>query len=123
MSTGPMPESRYTLEGIEIKRPSTFKIERYKLTNATRLANGDMAADVINHKKKFTMQYKAIQATDLNKILDILWDNDDYFFNFTYVENGVVQTCVVYPGNIPSTLHRSDGNWVWKDVSFSLIER
>lgn len=116
-------EDAYTLNGVAIKRPSTFKIERYKVTNADRLANGDMVADVLNRKRKFYFTYNAISASDLNVILDAVWENNDYFFPFTYVENGVTKYAKVYPGAIPSELHRPEGNWVWKNVTFSLIEQ
>lgn len=116
-------EDRYTLGGVEIKRPSTFKIEKYKITNANRLANGDMVADVLSRKRKFYFTYTAISSTELNKILDIIWENNDYFFAFTYVENGVEKTATVYPGSIPAELHRPEGVWIWKNVEFNLIEQ
>lgn len=114
---------RYTLAGIEIKRPTSFKIERYKVTNATRLANADMVADVLARKRTYNLTYDAIQSSELNKILDAVWNNMEYFFPFTYVENGVEKTVTVYPGKIPAELHRPSGNWVWKGVSFQLIEQ
>ncbi len=113
----------YTLSGTTIKRPSSFKIEKYKITNASRLANGDMTADVLARKRKFTMTYNQIKATELNKIIDILWNNMDYFFPFTYIENGVAQSATVYPGSIPAELYAPVGDWTWKNVSFSLIEK
>ena len=73
-------EDQYTLNGTPIKRPSTFKIEKYKITNANRLANGDMVADVLSRKRKFYFTYNAISSSELDKILDILWENDEYFF-------------------------------------------
>lgn len=116
-------EDGYTLAGVEIKRPTSFKIERYKVTNAVRLANSDMTADVLGRKRTFNFTYDAITASELNKILDAVWENMDYFFPFTYVENGVTKSAIVYPGKIPSELHRPEGNWVWKGVSFQLIEQ
>lgn len=116
-------EDAYTLNGVAIKRPSTFKIEKYKITNASRLANGDMVADVLSRKRKFYFTYNAISSKELNKILDILWENDDYFYEFTYVENGVQKSAIVYPGSIPAELHRPEGEWVWKNVTFNLIEQ
>ena len=82
-----------------------------------------MTADVLNRKRKFYFTYDAITASKLNSIINILWENDDYFFRFKYVENGTEKTAIVYPGNIPTELHKSDGDWVWKGVSFSLIEK
>lgn len=118
-----MREDAYALNGVPIKRPSTFKIEKYKVTNATRLANSNMVADVLSRKRKFYFTYTAISSTELDKILDILWENDDYFFTLSYVENGIEKTATVYPGSIPATLHRPEGVWVWKEVSFNLIEQ
>lgn len=113
----------YYIEGVRIKNPTTFKIERYKVTNANRLANSDMVADVLGRKRKFFFTYDAITGDELDKILDILWENMDYFFNFTYVENGVTKSAIVYPGAIPSELHNPTGKWVWKGVNFDLIEQ
>lgn len=116
-------EDAYTLSGTTIKRPSSFKIEKYKITNAQRLANGDMTADVIAKKRKFTFTYNQITSTELDKILDILWDDTGYFYTFTWVENGKEKSAPVYPGSIPQELHCPVGIWVWKGVSFSLIEQ
>lgn len=116
-------EDRYTIGGVVIKRPSTFKIEKYKITNANRLANGDMVADVLSRKRKFYFTYNSITSTELNKILDVIWENDDYFFDFTYVEDGVHKSAVVYPGNLPAELHRPEGEWIWKNVTINFIEQ
>lgn len=116
-------EDRYTLGGVEIKRPSVFRIEKFKITNANRLANGDMVADVLARKRKFYFTYNAITNTELNKILNVIWENDDYFFPFTYVEGGVEKSAIVYPGSLPAELHRPEGNWVWKNVTLNLIEQ
>lgn len=116
-------QDTYTLGGVTIKRPSLFKIEKYKITNANRLANGNMVADVIARKRKFSLTYNVITATELNKILGVIWENDSYFFAFTYVENGVKKSATVYPGSIPADLHRPEGVWVWKNVTIDLIEQ
>jgi hypothetical protein len=116
-------EDAYTISGITIKRPSSFKVEKYKITNANRLANGNMTADVLAKKRKYTLTYNQITSNELNKIINILWDNMEYFFPFTYVENGSIQSATVYPGSIPAELFRPIGNWIWKNVTFSLIEQ
>jgi hypothetical protein len=116
-------EDAYSLAGTTIKRPSAFKIERYKITNASRLANGNMTADVLARKRTFNLTYNQIKASELNKILDAVWNNMSYFFSFTYVDNGVAQSATVYPGSIPAELYCPIGDWTWKNVSFSLIEQ
>lgn len=115
--------SSYSINEVSIKRPHSFRIEKYKVTNLKRLANADMSGALIAKKRKFNFTYNAITSTDLNKILDILWESDDVFYTLKYMENNELKTVTVYPGAIPAELHRTGNVWVWKDVSFSLIER
>lgn len=116
-------QSAYAINGVVIKRPTTFKIERYKVTNLERIANGDMVGDLLSKKLKFYFTYESISAAELNNILDILWETDAIFYTLQYVENNVVKTAQVYPGSIPSELHRTGGEWIWKDLTFNLIEQ
>ena len=116
-------QSVIKINGVSIKRPSEFKIERYDVTNMERIANGDMVGDLIAKKRKFYFTYEAISSTDLNVILDIIWETRSIFFTLEYVENNVVKTATVYKGSIPSELHRTGSVWVWKNVTFNLIER
>lgn len=116
-------EASYKINGTPIKRPSSFKKERYNVTNMERLANAEMCGDLIAKKRKYYFKYDAIQATDLDIILDLIWETDSIFFDFTYVENNEEKTVRVYAGSIPSELHRCGSNWVWKNVTFNLIEK
>lgn len=113
----------YKINGTPIKRPSSFKIERYNVTNMERLANAEMCGDLIAKKRKFYFTYDAIQSTELNNILNLIWETDDIFFNLTYVENNEEKTARVYSGSIPSDLYRTGSKWVWKNVTFDLIEK
>lgn len=118
-----MSTTSFKIDGKAIKRPSGFKIERYNVTNLQRLANADMCGDLIAKKRKFYFTYDAITATDLNTILDAIWETNSLFFTLQYVENGTTKTARVYSGSIPSELYRTGGNWVWKGVTFDLIEK
>lgn len=113
----------YKINGTPIKCPSSFKIERYNVTNMERLANAEMCGDLIAKKRKFYFTYDAIQSTELNNILNIIWETDDIFFNLSYVENNEEKTARVYSGSIPSDLYRTGSKWVWKNVTFDLIEK
>ena len=120
----------FKLNGTPIKNPTTFSIENYTLTKSTRVANGDMVMDFVANKLKFSFGYEAIDSRDMNTILDILWKQlaitRKCFVELTYYEDGsdAAQTATVYAGALPRKLHRGNGKlWVWKDVSFSLIER
>lgn len=116
-------EASYKINGTPIKRPSNFKIERYNVTNLERLANAEMCGDLIAKKRKFYFTYEAIQSDDLDKILDLIWETNSLFYTLTYVENNVEKTAIVYSGAIPSDLYRTGSKWVWKNVTFSLIEK
>jgi len=117
-------KTEFKINGRSIKRPSTFKIERYNVTNLQRLANAEMCGDLIAKKRKFYFTYNAITSKDLNNILNIIWETNSIFFTLSYVEDNKVKTAKVYSGSIPSELHRSgSGEWVWKNVTFDLIEK
>ena len=62
-------------------------------------------------------------AKYLSTILDIIWETNELFFTLSYVENGQTKTAKVYTGSIPTELYRTGDNWVWKGVTFDLIEK
>lgn len=113
------------VDGVTIKNPTEFSIERYNITKAGRVASGKMVMDLVAKKRKFLLRYAAISGKDLNTILSAI-DTNNMFMTFEYVENGVTKTATVYVGHIPSVLHRmaaSGDHWYWKDVNFDLIEQ
>lgn len=112
------------INGITVKNPTTFKVERYNVTNMERLSNADMVGDLIAKKLKFYFTYDAISAEDFDTILEAIWNSDNLFFPFEYDDRGRHIKATVYVGSIPSELHyMSDANTVWKNVTFNLIER
>ena len=115
----------FKVNDIQIKNPSTFKIERYKVTTMERLASAKMAGDLVAKKLKFYFTYDAISGYDLDVILEAIWDTNELFFPLEYDYNGEAKTAQVYVGSIPSDLHRAGKttNWVWKNVTFNLIEQ
>lgn len=116
--------AHFTVNGIGIKNPSTFKIERYNVSNMERLADANMVGDLIAKKLKFYYTYDAITAHELNTILDAVWNTEGLFFPITYDYQGELRSAIVYVGSIPSELHSAKSNeWVWKNVTFNLIER
>jgi len=110
------------LGGVTIKKPTSFRIERYTLTKAGRVASGLMTLEYIAKKRKFVFEYEVISGTELNTILDII-DTTTMFFTINYRENNVNKSATVYAGHIPSEQFRTDGVWYWKDVNFDLIEQ
>lgn len=112
------------INGITVKNPSTFKIERYNVTTMERLSNATMVGDLVAKKLKFYFTYEALTAEELDTILRAIWDSSGLFFPFQYTDRGVSKIATVYVGSIPSELHyMSTKNTVWKNVTFNLIER
>lgn len=117
--------ANFTVNGVAIKNPSGFKIERYNVTNMERLADAKMVGDLIAKKRKFYFTYDSISGYDLDVILEAIWETNALFFPITYVENGVSKSATVYTGSIPTDLHKAGKttNWTWKNVAFNLIEQ
>lgn len=114
----------FRIRGITIKKPSGFKVERYNVTTMERLSNADMVGDLVAKKRKFYFTYDAISAEEFDVILSAIYDSDLLFFPFEYPDRGVIKTASVYVGSIPADLHyMSNGNTIWRNVSFNLIER
>lgn len=123
-----MSQTLFKIDGVEIKTPSEFDMSYYSLTQSNRVATGEMVMDFVANKRKFNFKYKAITSLELNKIIEILWtkleSTRQCFHELTYMDDDGLKTVTVYAGAIPKKLHRADGVvWVWKDVSFGLIER
>lgn len=113
----------FVVNGINIKNPTTFKVERYNVTTMERLSNAQMVGDLIAKKRKFYFTYDAITGEELDIILRAI-DSTSLFFSLEYPNQGKTQRYTVYAGSIPSELHyMSSTNAVWKNVTFNLIER
>lgn len=114
----------FVINGVTVKNPSTFKIERYNVSTMERLSNADMVGDLVAKKLKFYFTYEAISAADFDRILSAIWDADGLFFPLQYDDRGETKKASVYVGSIPAELHyMSKTNTVWKNVTFNLIER
>ena len=114
----------FILNGVRIKNPTTFKIERYHVTTMERLANADMTGDLVATKLKFYFAYSALSAEDMDTILEAAF-SDNLFFTLEYPYQGQQRTATVYVGSLPQELHRAghSTNWVWKNVNFNLIQQ
>lgn len=110
------------LNGRAIKKGYTMEIERYNITDAKRVASGDMKIQLIAKKRKFLLSYAVLSGAEFDSILQEI-DSNNMLINMTYTENGVNKSAVVYCGPIKGRYHRSDMGWYWKDVTFNLIER
>lgn len=109
------------LNGITIKNPTEFKIERYNITKAGRVASGKMTLELVAKKRKFLFNYAVISGTELNTILDIL--DSDLFYTLEYPDRNGIASATVYAGAVNQELFRTDMDWQWRDVEFALIEQ
>lgn len=110
------------INGVQIKNPTSWDVEEYKLTKAGRVASGKMVMDVVAKKRKFNLSYDVLSGKDLEMIRNILY-SDDSFYTLEYEDNGQIRSAIVYVGAITRKRFRTDGVWYWKDVQFSLIEQ
>jgi hypothetical protein len=117
--------SHFSINGTDIKNPTTFKISRYRITKSNRLADGTMSMELIAKKRKFFFTYDAIDTKEKDAILEEIWENDDNFYDFSYEEDGETKSATVYAGELPTELHQAyeNGMWVWKNFNFNLIEK
>jgi hypothetical protein len=119
----PILQQSYKINGTPFKRPDSFKIERFNLTDLQRIASGEMCGDLIAKKRKFYFTYDSITSDQLETIFNLIWEIEDLFYELTYIENNVSKTATVYVGSIPTELVRTGAKWVWKNVTFNLIEK
>lgn len=118
-----MAKTQFKIDGTLIKRPHNFKMETYPVSNLQRKANGDMAGDFIARKRKFFFTYEAITTTELQVIERLIVNTNSMFHTLSWVEDNVTKTCTIYYGSFPKELVRTGAEWVWKGVSFNLIEQ
>lgn len=111
-----------SIDGVVVKKPTDFGVERFNLTKSGRVASGKMTMELVAKKRKLTFAYDVIAGKDLEKLLSIL-DTDKMFFPVAYVENGKQHTIVVYVGAIKYKKFRSDQGWYWKNLTFDLIQQ
>ena len=111
------------IDNVRIKTPHEFRISRFNLTKAGRVASGQMVMDLIAKKRKFEFTYNILSGKEFEDILALI-DANKMFFVLTYTENDIIKTATVYTGSITQDKFRSDtGAWYWKNVSFDLIEQ
>lgn len=111
-----------SINGVKVKQPSDFSVERYDLTKSGRVASGKMTIDIIAKKRKFILAYEVIAGPALTTLKNAV-DSYNPFFDLVYIENNVEYTVRVYRGAMKYTRFRTDGVWYWKNLAFDLIEQ
>jgi len=116
--------SGFKINGVDIKAPTTFKIARYPITKGNRTADGNMHLDLVAWKRKFFFTWDCWSMSDYDKFMGLLVGKKGIFVTLTYPDNGKIYTAKVYPGELPTDVYQvRKGTWIWKDVSFNLIEK
>lgn len=110
------------INNVVIKRPTDFKVGRFRLTKSGRLTSGYMVMDYVGSKRKFFFTYAVISGKDLDFFVQQL-DGPRSFHKFEWVERGQSFSCTVYSGELNYTRFRMDGIEYWKDFTFDLIEQ
>lgn len=115
------------LDNIPIKNPSKpIVISKYPVTaHVGRLSSGLMTMSFVDDKSTFQFAYDAMKHSELQTILNIIHDFPTMFHTLNINENGIETEYEVYPGAVTKTPFRTDNNgyWIYKDISFQLIER
>lgn len=118
-----MATSIIQIDSTTIPHPTSFDVQRFKLTKAGRVASGLMVQDFIAKKRKFLFSYDYIDSADHKALIDILF-SDDIYYTLTYTEDGVEYDVTVYVGQIDQGVHLNDGGaTIWKNFKFNLIEQ
>ena len=115
------------LDNTTIKNPTKpVAIGKYPVTaHVGRVASGLMTMSFVAEKSTFQFVYDVIRYDVLQVILDIIEDFPTLFHTLSITENGVAVEYTVYAGAVTKIPFRTDndGYWVYKDVSWQLIER
>lgn len=113
------------VNGVLIKAPTECSVEKYRITKASRSADGKMKMDNIAKKCKLGLVYEVLSGAALKQIQDIVY-GDAMFFTVEYNdEDGVAQMKTMYCGDIGYDRFRSGAlnGWYWKNFKVNLIEQ
>lgn len=108
--------------GKDMPTPTEYSISYMDLSKADRNANGSMIIERIATKRKLALTWSYITAVDLSTILQAIAPTS-YTVYFRDAQYNNMQTGVFYCGdrNV-GMISYIDGNPVYKDFSFDLIE-
>lgn len=111
---------------VLIKSPPNegFKISKFRLSKLGRVASGKMTGEILPNgkKRKFEFDYPVISGAD-RKVMEDFIDTDFAFFLFSYPEDNIQKTAIVYAGAPSAEKFRTDSGWYWKNFKFDLIEQ
>jgi hypothetical protein len=106
----------------KIPTPSSFKVGIEDISNAERNAAGKMLIDRIATKRKLELGWKTLKPDELSFVLQLV-NNTTFFVKYPDPMTGGLVTKIFYSGprSVPIYSY-GNGNPVWTDISFNLIE-
>lgn len=110
------------VNGIPIATPSDFSVGVQDLSQAERVATGDIVIDRIATKIKLTMKWNYLTATQLSTLLNAI---EPVTFSVTYLDprSNSQQSRMFYVGDRNAGMYRyNNGNPEYVDIGFNFIE-
>ena len=113
------------INGTRITAPDTYEVMIADLdASANRSSNGTLYRDRVAVKRTINLGWLILSSQDLSVLLNSI---SDVFFTVTYFDpqiNGLKSgTFYVSDRNMGLAVKQSDGSYLWRGVSFSLVER
>lgn len=114
-----------SINGVQVIAPDTYQVTIADLdASANRSGNGTLYRDRVAVKRTINMSWLFINPQDLSVLLNSV---SSVFFPVTYLDpqtNGFKSgTFYVSDRNQGVAIKNPDGSYVWRDVSFSIVER
>lgn len=106
----------FKINGITVRKPSSFNESDVKLERGGRTANGTLVKDIVAIKKEIDASYSVIKNSHFESIMGIIKDN--HFISLEY-DN---YSGEFFVSDISYTLLVGGENKLWADFSFKLIE-
>lgn len=109
--------------GTDLPPPTGLTVSIQDIVKADRNANGTMIMELIAVKRKIEMQWAYLTAAQLSALLTAV---DPLFFEVTYPDpqDGTDRSGTFYKGDRSCGMYMyNNGNPVYKDVKFNVIER
>lgn len=114
-----------TINGVQVASPDSYKVTIADLdASDTRSGNGTLFRDRVAVKRTIEMSWLFLDAQKLSVLLTNV---SSVFFPVIYLDpqtNGYKSgEFYVSDRNTGVAILQSDGSYIWRDVSFSLVER
>lgn len=111
------------INGVTIKTPSSWTFNIMDISKADRNSNGTIIIERIATKRKGELSYNYLTKSELATLLQQI---SSVFFSVEYpdAQTGEARTGTFYTGDRKAgMIMYKNGNPIYKDISFSIIEQ